>query len=88
MNITFPSFVKNYNTYTAFYSEDVCIDVYISTDKKMAILTLIEFKTLNAGDRFSDTKPTCEADFLAAYKQAQDLITNALCANHSIKQLA
>ena len=87
-DFTFPAFFKNYSTYTALYSQDVCIDVYCSTDRKMAIVTMIEFKTLNTTDRITEATPCTEADFLERYKQAQQLIKSALSANQAIEQLA
>ena len=81
--IEFPSFSMSYNTHTAYYSKSVCIEVFCSTDNRMATVTLLELETLNMTDRMSALIPSTEAEFMAAYKRAQNLITAALFANHS-----
>ena len=81
--IEFPSFIMSYNTHTAYYSKSVCIEVYCSRDNRMATITLLELKSLKRTPRMGDIISITEADFIAAYKQAQNLITAALFANHS-----
>ena len=75
--IIFPTFFKHGNRYTAMYSKTVCIDVYRSYDNKMATVTVLELNTLGV---IEPVLLVSEAEFLAAYRQVQGIIENALHA--------
>ena len=76
---TFPSFIKDGNVHTAFYSRSVCIKAYCSTDKKMASVTVLEFSV--CGPTCPKSLTITEADFFEAYKQSKIIVESALIHN-------
>ena len=87
-DIIFPTFFKISNSYTAAYSESKCITASRSFDSKLVSITMLELNSLNLEIYSSLIVPISEAEFLAAYRKVQVLITAALFANHSTDKLS